>query len=197
MAFAALAVPGPLSVVTIAERGVALPAWRAMFDWPETGHSHVSFTSRTSQQRNASAAHLDDAVAQADRPVLLIAQGASCFAAAWWARLSPSSYVSRVAGALLFNPFDADGAEIGDTLRKFNSPRSALPFPSILLDGGPATERLRAIAGDWGSRLADARELGQLRVAKASPWRQAQRMIERYTLSVVARDVRTTRNRLR
>jgi hypothetical protein len=127
----------------------------------------------------------------------LVAQGASCFAAAWWARLSPSSYVSRVAGALFFNPFDDDGAAIADTLRKFNSPRSALPFPSILLDGGPATERLRAVAGDWGSRLADARDLGQMRTAKAGPWRHAQRMIERYTANVVKRDIRTARERLR
>lgn len=197
MAFAALAVPGSLSVVTVAERGVASPAWRAMFNWPETGNAHVAFDSKTPHQRNASAAHLDDAVAYAERPVLLVAQGASCFAAVWWARLSPSSYVSRVAGALLFNPFDDDGAEIADTLRKFDSPRSALPFPSILLDGGPATDRLRAVAGDWGSRLADARDLGQLGMAKAGPWRQAQRMIERYTAAVVKRDIRTARERLR
>ncbi|RHW16498.1 hypothetical protein D1610_15520 [Sphingomonas gilva] len=197
MATTALAVPGPLSVVTIADRRVDRPAWRTMLGWPEAGDEHVPFAAANAHQRNASAAHLDDAVARAARPVLLVAEGASCFAAAWWARLSPSSYVERVAGALLFNPISEDEREVADNMRTFASPRSVLPFPSILLDRDPVSDRLRTIANDWGSRLADRGDLVRLAAPRVSPWRQAQRMIERYTAAVVKRDIRTTRERLR
>lgn len=186
----ALAMPGPFSIVTLAEHGERASAWRELFDWPDWGHAHVALSSQTPQARNASAARLDDAVLQADKPVLLLAEGAACFAAAWWARLTPAPYVAKVAGALLFRPLN----EGGDTRATFASPKVRLPFPSLLVDDPIALNT--ALAGDWGSQLADPRDVQRGR-GRASPWRQAQRMIERYTLSVVVRDVRTTRERLR
>lgn len=188
----ALAMPGPFSIVTIAERGERASAWRELFDWPDWGHAHVELSSATPQARNASAARLDDAVLQADKPVLLLAEGAGCFAAAWWARLSPTPYVSRVAGALLFRPL-IEGGDVRDT---FASPRVRLPFPSLLVDDAIALDGAHALAGDWGSGLTDVRDVQRGR-GRASPWRHAQRMIERYTVSVVKRDLRTTRDRLR
>lgn len=187
----ALAMPGPFSIVTLAERGPRASAWCELFDWPDIGHAHVELSTATSQARNASAARLDDAVLQADRPVLLLAEGAACFAAAWWARLSPTPYVSRVAGALLFRPTANGGVD-----ESFASPRIQLPFPSLLVDDRAALDHAHALAGDWGSGLTDARDVQRGR-GRASPWRHAQRMIERYTLSIVARDVRTARSRLR
>lgn len=186
----ALAISGPFSIITMAERGARTSAWRELFDWPELGHAHVELSSATQQARNASAARLDDAVLQADKPVLLLAEGAACFAAAWWARLSPTPYVERVAGALLFRPM----IEGGDTRAAFASPKVRLPFPSLLVDEAVALNT--GLAGDWGSQLTNVRDIQRGR-GRASPWRQAQRMIERYTLSVVVRDVRTTRNRFR
>jgi predicted alpha/beta hydrolase family esterase len=188
----ALAMPGPFSVITLAEADGRASAWRELLDWPDWGHTHVALSSATAQARNASAARLDDAVLQADKPVLLLAEGAACFAAAWWARLSPAPYVARVAGALLFRPL----VEGGDTHAAFASPKVRLPFPSLLIDEMITLSGTQALAGDWGSQLTDVRDVQRGR-GRASPWRQAQRMIERYTLSVVVRDVRTTRNRLR
>lgn len=188
----ALAMPGPFSIITMAERGARASAWRELFDWPELGHAHVELSSATPQARNASAARLDDAVLQAERPVLLLAEGAACFAAAWWARLSPTPYVSKVAGALLFRPM----IEGGDPREAFASPRVRLPFPSLLVDERTALDHAHALAGDWGSSLTDTRDVERGR-GRASPWRHAQRMIERYTADVVKRDIRLARDRLR
>jgi uncharacterized protein len=188
----ALAMPGPFSVVTIAERGARTSAWRELFDWPELGHAHVELWSDTAQARNASAGRLDDAILQSDKPVLLLAEGAACFAAVWWARLSPTSYVERVAGALLFRPMVTGG----DPREAFASPRVRLPFPTLLVDERIALDDAHALAGDWGSGLTDSRDVQRGR-GQASPWRHAQRMIERYTVSVVKRDIRETRVRLR
>lgn len=187
----ALAMSGPFSIVTLGERRNRPTAWRELFGWPDLGDAHVELSSATSQARNASAARIDDAVLQADRPVLLLAEGAACFATAWWARLSPTPYVARVAGALLFRP-PLDG----ERRSGFASPRVQLPFPSLLLDNSLPPEGAQTLAGDWGSRLADLRDVRQER-GGTGPWRHAQRMIERYTLSVVARDLRATRSRLR
>jgi uncharacterized protein len=110
-----------------------------------TSPRHVTCRATTPAQRNVTAALIDGAVTDADRAVLLIAHGVGCAAAAWWARLSPRSYVERVAGALLIDP-DADPL----AAEAFASPRAPLLFPSIVLGGGDTAERL---SGEWGSRL--------------------------------------------
>jgi uncharacterized protein len=131
-------------------------------------------------QRNLWAARLDGAVLAAERPVLLVADGASCFAAAWWARLSPSSYVSRIAGALLLDPGADDAAG-------FASPRVPLPFPSIVVSDRKAAERLAALAESWGSGMAQAPALIGRRGGK---WHAAQEALARITARVVERELR-------
>jgi predicted alpha/beta hydrolase family esterase len=101
--------------------------------------------------------------------VLLVAEGAGCFAAAWWARLSPADYVGRVAGALFFEPGAKDEA-------RFASPRVALPFPSVVV--GDA--EMRALADGWGSSVVDGDE---------GPFVRAQRAVQRFTATVVEREV--------
>ena len=60
----------------------------------------IVVTGYTAAQRTALAARIDAAVSEADRAVMLIAEGAACAAAAWWARLSPRCYTAGVSGAL-------------------------------------------------------------------------------------------------
>jgi hypothetical protein len=118
--------------------------------------------------------------------VLLVADGANCLATAWWARLSPASYVSKVAGALLFAPH-GDAA----TAERFASPRIALPFPSAIFDGRSVQRaaEVRALAESWGSRVV---EDGPARLdAPPSPaWQQAQAILMRLTAGVVERELR-------
>lgn len=101
--------------------------------------------------RNLWAARLDEAVRLADRPVLLVAHGVSCFAVAWWARLSPASYVTKVAGALLVEPLRT--AVSASPEQRFAGPRTLVPFPTLLVEAASGAADL---ARDWGSRFVDA-----------------------------------------
>jgi uncharacterized protein len=157
------------SVVTLSERRV--PAWSRLLDWPVAGNAHVPVRARRLSDRNLLAAKIDRAVLDADRAVLLVAEGAGCFAAAWWARLSPADYVGRVAGALFFEPGAKDEA-------RFASPRVALPFPSVLV----GDDEVRALADGWGSSVVDGEE---------GPLLRAQRAVHRFTAAVVEREVRS------
>lgn len=178
MSTAVLTMPNRFSIITIAAPGVDAPAWNARLRWPSFGDEHVALDH--GDRRGIWAAQLDAAVMRADRAVVLVAEGIGCHAASWWARLSPATYVARVAGALLFDP-PAEGARDREA---FASPAIALPFPSLVLAGDAATP------GDaiesWGSRLIDGHRQrhGDLR-----PWRSAQRLVERVTAKVIERDV--------
>jgi predicted alpha/beta hydrolase family esterase len=185
MELTALAVPGDFSIVTIADRMPS--AWQSLFEGRHT--AHIPLKARTSAERNILGAKLDAAVMQADRAVLLLAQGAGCFATAWWARLTPAAYVSRVGGALFFQPIEEDEKSVDGLLDTFASPRATLPFPSIVLGGEAAPRDLRphvrSLASSWGSRVVIG---GQ--TAIESPLSRTRRAIERFTASMVEREMR-------
>ena len=110
--------------------------------------------------RNLWAARLDEAVRLTERPVILVAHGIGCFAVTWWARLSPASYVDKVAGAVFVRPL---GSVVGASPEQlFAGPRLRIAFPSILADTGADAA---ALARDWGSRFLESsplRSIGEL-----------------------------------
>ncbi|GAA0734925.1 alpha/beta hydrolase [Sphingomonas japonica] len=182
------------AIVTIGGCRGDAPAWQTAFGWPARGDRHIDFQGEGTAARNMLGVHLDQAVAQADRAVLLVASGVGCLAAAWWARLSPSQSVARVAGAVLFAPEDASDAE----QERFASPRLRLPFPAILVGGAARPDqdrRLAALAEDWGGSVLTERQ-PSLRIASdraggaRSPWRHARRTIARWSAAVVAHEAR-------
>lgn len=187
---ASLALPNDqlFSIVTTADRSARSPSWKSKFDWPRFGDAHVDYAADTPSQRNLWATRLDEAVRASKKPVLLLASGESCFATAWWARLSPQPYVSRVAGALLFGPLARHGGD--EAAEKFASPRIALPFPSAIIpDRVPADDqRILRLAEGWGSGFLDrAWDSGN---AETSAWQQAQALVLRFTARVVEHDMR-------
>jgi predicted alpha/beta hydrolase family esterase len=183
----ALALPANLSLVGIS---AAAAPWRDLFAAP--AQTHIPYRAGTASERNLLGARLDAAVTHAEGAVLLVAEGASCFATAWWARLSPSSYVSRVAGALFFDPIADDGESVESLLDTFASPRTRLPFPSIVLGRDDRrsvlASQVRALADGWGSGVV----AGSRRDAPG-PLRRTRSVIQRFTAGVVAREVRTGR----
>lgn len=191
---ASLALPtGDLfSVITTGRHGHE-PAWKSLLNWPSFGDAHVDYAADTPAQRNIWATHLDEAVLRADKPVLLVASGESCFAAAWWARLSPASYVSKVAGALLFTPMPG-GRTQADTLEKFASPRVTLPFPTAIVDGAGITDqRMQSLAESWGSGFLDAAAEAPAPPGGTTAWQQAQNAVMRLTARVLEHDLRIAR----
>jgi hypothetical protein len=170
---AELRLKDPLSIITLPMAGREGPLpWETSFAWPRSGDVQLPFHGENRDARNVWASRLDQAVAQADRAVLLVAENAACLAAIWWARLSPSQYVDLL---------DRSSGQL------FASPDSALPFPSLIVD--PA---------DHGGALARSCG-GHLLHAPATPpmatgmWRQAQRLIERLSAGVVEQDLRLLR----
>ncbi len=110
--------------------------------------------------RNLWAARLDEAVRLTEQPVILVAHGIGCFAVTWWARLSPASYVEKVAGAVFVRPLGSAVRATPEQL--FAGPRLRIAFPSILADTGADAA---ALARDWGSRFLEAsplRSIGEL-----------------------------------
>lgn len=181
--------PDLFSVVTM-RGGTTRPAWAELFDWNDAGDEDVDHA----LSRNLWAARLDEAVVRADRAVLLVAEGASCFATAWWARLTPAHYVEKVAGALMFLP--GSSAEMAGRQRDWESPKLKLPFPSIVVTDDTACDSVRALGADWGSeRIAGRGRL--IEDAAAAPWRHALRAVDRFTSRMVARDIVMARHQRR
>ncbi len=110
-------------------------------------------------------------------PVILAAHSLGCLAVAWWAELSPQPYGWPVAGALLVAPADVDRADAPEALKGFApSPRTPLPFPSILVasqdDPWISIERAHSLAVDWGSHFVDAGPQGHINAASGLGWWQ-------------------------
>lgn len=179
------------SVITTADRQRTAPSWRVLFNLPSSGDTHIDYADDTRADRDRWAARLDDAILRAERPVLLVASGASCLATAWWARLSPASYVSRVAGALLFNPLAQ--ADDSDRAEKFASPDVALPFPTAIV-GRIAKQHeleheLARLADQWGSGTLSISPHGRRSIGRQS-WRRAQVLLHNATERLVDRRMR-------
>jgi len=52
------------------------------------------------------ALQLDAAFARRSEPAVIVAEGVACLAVAWWAQLSPRSYLQNIGGALFMSPLN-------------------------------------------------------------------------------------------
>ncbi|MGP9822693.1 RBBP9/YdeN family alpha/beta hydrolase [Salinarimonas sp. NSM] len=117
-------------------------------------------------------ARLAEAVAQATRPVVLVAHsfGTHVVAAA------AGDVVGRVAGAYLVAPPDLeDESRMPEGLRAMSVPAHPLPFASVLIasrtDPYCSFPRAEAIAAAWGAELTDAGESGHINSESGhGPW---------------------------
>lgn len=97
---------------------------------------------------------LEEAIARAPGPVILIGHSLGCVTIAHWATQASPALLERVRGALLVAPADVERAECPQPLRNFAPlPRQPLPFPSLLVasDNDPAASASSALqlAADW------------------------------------------------
>ena len=179
--------PDRFSVVTIFDAASpAPPAWAPILGQRGGAAQAVPLNVMSRADRKVWAARLDDAVRSADRAVLLVAEGLGCAASAWWARLTPSQDVARVAGALLFAP-EPDGERARGAL--FASPATSLPFPSLVIRSSVESQELDATVHRWGSRAVIG-ERASVRPTGGTPWGHAQRLFLRLTSHVVEHEVR-------
>ncbi|MER5635441.1 alpha/beta hydrolase [Kitasatospora sp. NPDC002227] len=107
-------------------------------------------------------AELDNAVAAADGPVVLVAHSLGCVTVAHWA----ARHLGRVRGALLVAPADIDTADVPELVNFRPVPLAPLPFPTVVVastdDPWCSLERSREFAAAWGARLEVAGAHGHL-----------------------------------
>ncbi|MGN6817048.1 MAG: alpha/beta hydrolase [Sphingomonas sp.] len=106
------------------------------------------------------ALQLDAVMAKRAEPAVILAQGVACLAVAWWAQLSPRSYLTNIRGAILLSPLSYGFGQSAMARNVRTSPGTKLPFPSIVAcDPSPAVEQVLALADGWGSRFVDTSSL--------------------------------------
>jgi predicted alpha/beta hydrolase family esterase len=127
-------------------------------------------------------------------PVILAAHSLGCHAVAWWAALECSEWSDKIAGALLVAPPEVDGGSIDSRLLGFApSPKALLPFPSIVVasrdDPYIRFERARQLARFWGSRFADAGQVGHINADSGlGEWQFGQFLLSRFNRKGAAED---------
>lgn len=134
----------------------------------------------------ARVAALDQALAQIDGPVVLVAHSAGVMITVHWAQ----RHHRPIQGALLATPADLEapmpaGYPTMDALREHGwlpIPRTPLPFPSILAastnDPLGDFDRVAQMARDWGSRLVDLGAVGHLNPAAGyGEWPRAEEFL--------------------
>lgn len=82
------------------------------------------------------AVQLDATFSRGDAPVVILARGVACLAIAWWAQLSPRSYLRSVRGAVFDSPLAADMSQVAVAAAIRSGPAYRLPFPSIVVNDG-------------------------------------------------------------
>jgi len=159
------------TVLTVPGLGGSGPAhWQTLWEKsrPDTVRIELGMWDRP--HRNAWVTKIDQAVASARAPVILVAHSLGCVSVAWWASLSPQPYGWPVAGALLVAPADVDRAGVAAELAPFApAPKQPLPFPSIVVassdDPWVTLERAHSLAVDWGSHFIDYGACGHINAA--------------------------------
>ena len=141
--------------------------------------------------RQARVAALDKVVSQIAGPVVLVAHSAGVITTVHWAQ----DHTADVRGALLATPPDfetplPEGYPAPEVLEENGwtpVPRAPLPFPSIVAassdDPLGTVERVRELAGHWGSRCEELGAVGHLNPASGhGPWPQAEELLRRLDL---------------
>jgi len=167
----------PTVVIVPGLRGDAPAHWQELYAARTPGTVTVGFPPKDRwHDLHARTALIEDAVADVNGSVILLAHSAGVLATVHWARTHGTSTAS-VIGAVLATPPDFDVVWPAPHPRPAELaaegwapiPRSRLPFPSVLAASrNDPLARMRTSAGlaeVWGSRLVDLGDAGHLNPA--------------------------------
>jgi predicted alpha/beta hydrolase family esterase len=122
---------------------------------------------------------LEEAVASAPQPPVLVAHSLGCMAVAHWA----AETKQPVHGALLVAPCDVDRPELPPVLRRFGpAPLRKLEMPSLVAassnDPYCSVQRAQDFAHGWGATLRILGPKGHVNVSSGhGPWPEAQLLL--------------------
>ena len=159
--------------------------WQTLWERSRLDTVRVELGMWDTPHRNSWVTKLDEAIRTAQAPVILVAHSLGCIAVAWWAQLSPQPYGWPVAGALLVAPADVDRGDAPRELAGFApAPRTALPFPSIVVsstdDPWVTPARAHSLAADWGSHHVEIGASGHINAASGlGAWHEGQQLLAR------------------
>jgi predicted alpha/beta hydrolase family esterase len=126
---------------------------------------------------------LEEAVREAEPPVVLVAHSLGCALTARWAH---SGSADKVAGALLVAPPDVDAAEhsVPEIYPFAPMPLDTLPFRSIVVvstdDPYGRVERQREFAEAWGADLIEIGPKGHINADSGlGDWPEGRALLER------------------
>lgn len=184
----------PPIVLTVPGFGGSGPShWQTLWEQARLDTVRVELGMWNGPHRNAWVTKLDQAIREAQAPVVLAAHSLGCLAVAWWASLAGQPYGWPVAGALLVAPADVDRPDAREELKGFGpSPQTPLPFPSIVVassdDPWISIERAHSLAASWGSHFVDAGAQGHLNAASGIGWwTEGQELLERVIVAGTSR----------
>jgi predicted alpha/beta hydrolase family esterase len=165
----------PLILTVPGLNGSGPAHWQSLWESSRPDTHRVELGMWENPRRNAWVTKLDQAIRNARAPVILVAHSLGCLAVAWWAQLSGQPYGWPVTGALLVAPSDVDRPDTRRELRDFApSPRTTLPFPSIVVassdDAWTSLQHARDLASYWGSHFVDAGPIGHINAASGVGW---------------------------
>jgi uncharacterized protein len=173
-------------ILTVPGLGGSGPShWQTLWEQSRPDTSRVELGMWDTPHRNAWVTKLDQAIRQAQAPVVLAAHSLGCLAVAWWAELAGQPFGAPVAGALLVAPADVDRAGAPESLHGFGpTPQKPLPFPSIVVassdDPWIQIDRAAGLAQGWGSHFVDAGPQGHLNAASGIGWwEEGQALLDR------------------
>jgi predicted alpha/beta hydrolase family esterase len=135
--------------------------------------------------RNVWMSRIDQAVAAAQGPVVLVAHSLGCQAVLWWASLLGEGAAGNVVGALLVAPPDVDRARTDPRVQRFApTPQGVLPFPTIVAasndDPWCEAERAREMASGLAAEFVLFDHAGHLNAESGlGIWREGQDLLER------------------
>ncbi|NML05909.1 alpha/beta hydrolase [Sphingomonas sp. G-3-2-10] len=172
-------------ILTVPGLGGSGPShWQTLWEQSRPDTSRVELGMWNTPHRNAWVTKLDQAIRQAQAPVVLAAHSLGCLAVAWWAELAGQTFGYPVAGALLVAPADVDRSEAPELAAFRPTPARPLPFPSILVastdDPWIEIDRARSLAASWGSHFVDAGPQGHINAASGIGWwEEGQQLLDR------------------
>jgi uncharacterized protein len=135
--------------------------------------------------RNVWMGRIDQAVAAAQGPVVLVAHSLGCQAVLWWASLLGEGAAGNVVGALLVAPPDVERVGTDPRVQRFApTPHGVLPFPTIIAasnnDPWCEAERAREMATGLAAEFVLFDQAGHLNAdSDLGTWRDGQDLLER------------------
>lgn len=183
-----LTVPGLL--------GSADDHWQTRWERERRDARRVDLGNWEDPDRAVWMSRIDQAVADARAPVVLVAHSLGCHAVRWWANALGPSGAATVLGALLVAPPATGRPDLDPRIARFgNGPPRALPFVSLLVasedDPYATLAESRLLARRWGAGLVNIGRAGHINArSRLGSWPQGQKMAE------LLRDARTGTVRL-